>query len=99
MYWHAIATIHTVARHTEPPHGMHACMHALCARCSSHIMWLHACICNLPANHTHTCVPMRVCAHVQEKRKREMGQASRGGSYVEEQKRMGRALGMYSGFD
>lgn len=34
-----------------------------------------------------------------EKRKREMGQASRGKSYVEEEKRMLRESGIYSGFD
>jgi hypothetical protein len=36
---------------------------------------------------------------VQEKRKRDAGQASRGKNYVEEEKRQGRKLGMYSGFD
>ncbi|KAF5455006.1 hypothetical protein F2P56_024625 [Juglans regia] len=34
-----------------------------------------------------------------EKRKRELGQASRGKSYVEEEKRMLRESGIYSGFD
>lgn len=43
--------------------------------------------------------PSLVSAFLQEKRKRELGQASRGGSYVEEEKRLGRQLGMYSGFD
>ncbi|RAL38263.1 unnamed protein product [Cuscuta campestris] len=34
-----------------------------------------------------------------EKRKRDMGQASRGKSYVEEEKRLLRESGIYSGFD
>ncbi|KAL4357599.1 hypothetical protein AHAS_Ahas09G0202800 [Arachis hypogaea] len=34
-----------------------------------------------------------------EKRKRELGQASRGKSYVEEEKRLLRENGIYSGFD
>lgn len=34
-----------------------------------------------------------------EKRKRELGQASRGKNYVEEEKRMLRESGIYSGFD
>ncbi|KAL1367387.1 hypothetical protein HN51_021455 [Arachis hypogaea] len=34
-----------------------------------------------------------------EKRKRELGQASRGKSYVEEEKRLLRESGIYSGFD
>mmetsp|Transcript_35709 Transcript_35709/g.63672 ORF Transcript_35709/g.63672 Transcript_35709/m.63672 type:complete len:187 (-) Transcript_35709:354-914(-) len=34
-----------------------------------------------------------------EKRKRESGQATRGKNFVEEEKRLGRTLGMYSGFD
>lgn len=34
-----------------------------------------------------------------EKRKRDMGQASRGKSYVEEEKRLLRDNGVYSGFD
>ncbi|XP_010539003.1 PREDICTED: uncharacterized protein LOC104813154 [Tarenaya hassleriana] len=34
-----------------------------------------------------------------EKRKREMGQASRGKNYVEEEKRLLRDSGVYSGFD
>lgn len=34
-----------------------------------------------------------------EKRKRDMGQASRGKSYVEEEKRLLRDSGVYSGFD
>ncbi|KAG1657368.1 hypothetical protein FOA52_015922 [Chlamydomonas sp. UWO 241] len=34
-----------------------------------------------------------------EKRKREQGKVSRGGSYVEDEKRVGRAHGVYSGFD
>ncbi|KAJ4847942.1 hypothetical protein Tsubulata_018536 [Turnera subulata] len=34
-----------------------------------------------------------------EKRKRELGQASRGKSYVEEEKRLLRDSGVYSGFD
>ncbi|XP_071738231.1 uncharacterized protein [Rutidosis leptorrhynchoides] len=34
-----------------------------------------------------------------EKRKRDMGQASRGKSYVEEEKRLLRENGVYSGFD
>ncbi|KAL4200218.1 hypothetical protein AMTRI_Chr03g148630 [Amborella trichopoda] len=34
-----------------------------------------------------------------EKRKRELGQASRGKSYVEEEKRLLRERGIYSGFD
>ncbi|KAJ6352394.1 hypothetical protein OIU76_001589 [Salix suchowensis] len=34
-----------------------------------------------------------------EKRKRELGQASRGKSYVEEEKRLLRESGVYSGFD
>lgn len=34
-----------------------------------------------------------------EKRKRELGQASRGKNYVEEEKRLLRESGIYSGFD
>lgn len=34
-----------------------------------------------------------------EKRKRDLGQASRGKSYVEEEKRLLRDSGVYSGFD
>mmetsp|Transcript_38243 Transcript_38243/g.108107 ORF Transcript_38243/g.108107 Transcript_38243/m.108107 type:complete len:162 (-) Transcript_38243:52-537(-) len=34
-----------------------------------------------------------------EKRKRDSGQASRGKNFVEEEKRMGREFGLYSGFD
>lgn len=34
-----------------------------------------------------------------EKRKRELGQASRGKNYVEEEKRLLRDSGIYSGFD
>ena len=34
-----------------------------------------------------------------EKRKRELGQASRGKNYVEEEKRLLRENGIYSGFD
>lgn len=34
-----------------------------------------------------------------EKRKRELGQASRGKNYVEEEKRLLRESGVYSGFD
>jgi len=34
-----------------------------------------------------------------EKRKRDLGQASRGKNFVEEEKRAGRNLGIYSGFD
>ncbi|KAJ0520230.1 hypothetical protein HanIR_Chr10g0457101 [Helianthus annuus] len=34
-----------------------------------------------------------------EKRKRDIGQASRGKSYVEEEKRLLRENGVYSGFD
>lgn len=36
---------------------------------------------------------------VQEKRKRDMGQAKRGKNYVEEEKRQARSFGVYSGFD
>lgn len=39
------------------------------------------------------------CTMEQEKRKRDQGQASRGKNYVEEEKRIGRSLGVYSGFD
>lgn len=39
------------------------------------------------------------CNMEQEKRKRDQGQASRGKNYVEEEKRIGRSLGVYSGFD
>lgn len=35
----------------------------------------------------------------QEKRKREEGKATKGKNFVEEEKRLGRSLGMYSGFD
>ena len=34
-----------------------------------------------------------------EKRKREEGKVSRVGSYVEEEKRVARAFGVFSGFD
>ena len=37
--------------------------------------------------------------NIQEKRKRELGQAKRGKNYVEEEKRQARNLGVYSGFD
>ena len=36
---------------------------------------------------------------LQEKRKREQGKATRGGSYVEEEKRRAREFGVFSGFD
>ena len=36
---------------------------------------------------------------LQEKRKRDEGKASRGGSYVEEEKRRAREFGIVSGFD
>jgi hypothetical protein len=36
---------------------------------------------------------------LQEKRKREEGKVSRGGSYVEEEKRRAREFGVVSGFD
>ena len=35
----------------------------------------------------------------QEKRKRDEGKATRGKNYVEEEKRLARSLGVYSGFD
>jgi hypothetical protein len=38
------------------------------------------------------------CA-LQEKRKRDEGKASRGKNYVEEEKRLQRQFGIYSGFD
>ena len=39
------------------------------------------------------------CIHVQEKRKRDMGQAKKAKNYVEDEKRVARNYGMYSGFD
>jgi hypothetical protein len=44
-----------------------------------------------------------VCLYVpfclQEKRKRDAGQATRGKNYVEEEKRQARNYGVFSGFD
>jgi hypothetical protein len=39
------------------------------------------------------------CVWPQEKRKRDDGKQSRGKNYVEEEKRLARNFGMYSGFD
>lgn len=39
------------------------------------------------------------CDCVQEKRKRDVGQAKSAKNYVEEEKRLARNFGMYSGFD
>mmetsp|Transcript_8892 Transcript_8892/g.18981 ORF Transcript_8892/g.18981 Transcript_8892/m.18981 type:complete len:189 (+) Transcript_8892:60-626(+) len=41
----------------------------------------------------------RLTFNQKEKRKRDEGKASRGKNYVEEEKRVARGLGMYSGFD
>ncbi len=42
---------------------------------------------------------LRQCALLQEKRKRELGQAKKDKNYVEEEKRLARGFGIHSGFD
>ena len=45
------------------------------------------------------CVIAMLLPCLQEKRKRDMGQAKSAKNYVEEEKRLARNFGMYSGFD
>ena len=51
--------------------------------------------CNMPEGHcSGSC-----CILLQEKRKRELGQAKKDKNYVEEEKRLARGFGIHSGFD
>jgi hypothetical protein len=47
---------------------------------------------------TSACLPPLLPLQ-QEKRKRAAGQATKGSNYVEEEKRLARNFGVYSGFD
>jgi len=56
------------------------------------------CASNKGQPHT-TPQPNRNTPHPQEKRKREKGQSTKAKNFVEEEKRLQRNFGMYSGFD
>ena len=75
------------------------------AACSSYIAWdATARLSFLFKYYTYDCgllfrIGLTCCVTHPPQRKRELGQASRAKSYVEEEKRIGRQHGMYSGFD
>ena len=48
---------------------------------------------------TPVCTEFTHCSLLQEKRKRDAGQATSSKNYVEEEKRLARQHGVYSGFD
>lgn len=50
-------------------------------------------------SHDHMLFVSVANVHLQEKMKRDAGQQSRGKSTVEEEKRIARQFGVYSGFD
>lgn len=85
----------------------HSCMHAITvsrvltnltvSRCvAPAVTWLVAML--------HTTCMMSVYSDllltvIQEKRKRDTGKTEKGKNFVEEEKRLGRQFGVYSGFD